>query len=334
MPSDSLLSQTDRIRIALDAIGRSRVVYRSAVIAAHERAKGILAAGGGATRAVLELGQFGGSRIDAARFAALGSAELVLDDSSRARIEAASNVLRALIDSDDSSFVVDVPRGGRLRFAVAGALAELGCAFGAAATIELVRAGRFDPLVHTDLIDSLGFDLWGKAERLAAPPLVVRVSGQDLHAGVLSDFLDGAVRIALVVDGPCAPAPLVRLVTPGTFVLQTTDTTGVDQFAKFDGPAVMAFVPPSAARFVHDPNAGRSAWQRVRVWNRPASLPRKSLGGWSARQQAEELLQLDALAERPSLESAAVESLVPAGQGDPSDRLATWLLDAAGLGGQ
>jgi hypothetical protein len=334
MPSDSLSSPTDRVRIALDAVSRSRATYRSAVIAAHERAKGLLAAGGGAERAALELGQFAGSRIDAARFAALSSGDGALDYTSRSRIEAAASVLRSLIDADDSSFVVDVPRGGRLRFAVASALAELGCAFGAAATIELVKAGRFDPALHADLIDGLGFDLWGKAERRAAPPVIVRVNGHDLHAGVLADFLDGAVKIALVVDGPCAPAALVRLVTPGTFVLQTCDTTGIDRFAKFDGPGVMALVPPSAACFLHDPNGGRSTWQRLRVWNRPSSPPRKSLGGLSARQQAEELLQLDALAERPSLEASPVESLVPAGSGDPADRLATWLLDAAGLGGQ
>jgi hypothetical protein len=333
MPSERLPTQIDRVRIALDAVSRQRATYRSAVIAAHERAKGILAAGGGAERAALELGQFAGARIDAARFAAINSVDGALDSASRSRIESAASALRSLAETEESSFVVDVPRGGRLRFAVGSALAELGCAFGAAATIELVKAGRFDPQLHTGLIDGLGFDLWGKAERLAAPPLVVRVNGCDLRAGVLTDFLDGGVKIALVVDGTCAPAPLVRLVTPGTFVLQTSDATGIDLFAKFSGPAVMAFVPPSAACFVHDPNVGRSAWQRLRVWSRPSSAPRKALGGLSARQQAEELLQLDALAERPSLESASVESLVPVGSGDPTDRLATWLLDASGLGG-
>jgi hypothetical protein len=63
-------------------------------------------------------------------------------------------------------------------------------------------------------------------------------------------------------------------------------------------------------------------------------MPRIAIGGLSARQQSEELRQLDALAERPSLESAPVESLVPAGSGDPTDRLASWLLDASGLGSQ
>jgi hypothetical protein len=328
MPSDSL----DRVRIALDALARPRETYRSAIIAAHGRAKAILAEGGGAERATLELGQFGAGRIDAGRFAALAAPKSALDYLSRTRIEAAANLLRAFAGADDdSSFVVDVPRGGRLRFAVASAFAQLGCAFGAAATIELVRAGRFDAALHADLVDALGFDLWGKAERSAAPPLVVRVNGEDLRAGVLGDFLDGGVHIALVVEGACSPAPLVRLITPGTLVLQTADTTGIDRFTKFDGPAVMAMVPSAAACFLHDPNGGGSIWQRLHIWNRPASLPRKTLGGSSGRQQAEELLQLDALAERPSLESAPVESLVPSGSGDPTDRLASWLLDAAGL---
>jgi hypothetical protein len=334
MPSETLTSQEDRLRVALDAVGRQRATYRSAIVAAHERAKTILAEGGGAERAALELGQFGGSRIDAALFAALGAPRSALDYASRVRIEDAARVLRALDTLDDNAFVVDVPQDGHLRFAVASALADLGRAFGAVATIELARAGRFETNAHAGLIDGLAFDRWGKAERNAAPPLIVRVNHQELHAGALADFLDGAVHIALVVDGPCAPAPLVRLVTPGTLVLQTTDTTGVDLFSKFDGPAVMALVPSSAACFIHDPNGGRSAWQRLRVWNRPTALPRKALGGLSARQQAEELLQLDALSERPSLEGAALDSLIPAGSGDPTDRLASWLLDASGLGGQ
>jgi hypothetical protein len=160
------------------------------------------------------------------------------------------------------------------------------------------------------------------------------VNGADVRAGGLAEFLDGGVHIVLIVDGPCAPAPLARLVTPGTVVLQTTDATGVDVFSRFEGPAVMALVPPAAACFVHDPNGGRAAWQRLRIWNRPTTLPRHALGGSSAWQQAEELRQVDALAERPSLEGAPVEALVPAGSGDPADRLASWLLDASGLGAQ
>ena len=333
MPSETP-SSPDRLRVALDAIARRRSIYRSAVVSAYERANAMLAAGGGAERASLELGQFAGSRIDASRFAALGTPGGTLDAASRARVEGAAAVLRSVVAADESAFVSEVARGGRVGLAVGRALAELGRAFGAAATIELARGGRFDAESHAKLIDGLDFARWGKAERAAAPPVVIRVNGEDMHAGALSEYLDGSAHVVLIVDGPCAPAPLVRLITPGTLVLQTADGTGIELFSKFDGPAVMALVPSSAACFIHDPAGGRSAWQRLRVWDRPATPPRKAIGGSSAAQQTEELLQLDAIAERPSLERAAVESLVPAGSGDPTDRLASWLLDASGLGGE
>ena len=333
MPSDIATSapSQERLRLALDATARQRAEFRSAVIAAHERAKAILSAGGGAERAALELGLFGGARIDSARFAALESSNATLGYSRRIRIEWAANVLRAVGAVDEGAFVVTVPPGGDLRSAVARGFTELGRAFGAAATVELARAGRFESDRHANLIDGLAFELWGKAERRAAPPLVVRVNGADLHAGGLAEFLDGGVHLVLIVDGPCTPAPLVRLVSPGTAVVQTADATAVDVFSRFDGPSVMAFVPSPAACFVHDPSGGGATWQRMRIWNRPATPPRKSLGSSSARQQLEELRQLDALSERPSLEAAPVESLVPAGSGDPADRLASWLLDASGM---
>jgi hypothetical protein len=333
MPSEisSPASPQDRLRLALEATARQRVEFRSAIIAAHERAKAVLSAGGGAERAALELGRFGGGRIDAARFAALESSNATLDYSRRIRIEWAANVLRAVCAADDNAFVVTVPPGGDLRLVVARGFTELGRAFGAAATVELARAGRFESDRHADLIDGLAFEAWGKAERRAAPPLVVRVNGADLHAGRLAEFLDGGVHIVLIVDGPCAPAPLARLVSPGTAVVQTADATGVDIFSRSDGPSVMALVPSSAACFVHDPGGGRAAWQRLRIWNRPAAAPRKSIGASSARQQIEDLRQLDALAERPSFEAAPVESLVPVGSGDPTDRLASWLLDVSGV---
>jgi hypothetical protein len=334
MPSEKLSPPEDRLRIALEATARQRAAYRSAVIAAHEHAKAILAAGGGAERAALELGRFGGARIDAARFAALEAPNAALDYSRRIRVEWAANVLRALAAGDDGAFVVDVPRGGDCRSTVARGFAQLGRAFGAAATVELIRAGHFESERHADLIEKLDFEQWGRSERRAAPPLVVRVNGADLRAGGVAEFLDGGVHIVLIVDGPCAPAPLMRLVTPGTAVVQTADATGADVFSRFEGPAVMALVPTPAACFVHDPNGGRAAWQRLRILNRPTTSPRKPLGGSSAWQQIEELRQLDSLAERPSLEGAPVESLVPAGSGDPTDRLASWLLDASGLGAQ
>jgi hypothetical protein len=51
----------------------------------------------------------------------------------------------------------------------------------------------------------------------------------------------------------------------------------------------------------------------------------------SARQQQEELLQLQALAERPTLPNGPIEALVPSGAGDATDRLTAWLLNESGL---
>jgi hypothetical protein len=102
----------------------------------------------------------------------------------------------------------------------------------------------------------LPFEEWTKAERQARPPIVLRVQGTDLHAGGLERFLDGGQHIVLIVEGPSSPAPLARLVTPGTLVLQTNDEFGLEEFANATGPAIAAIVPDTAARFLHDPGAG------------------------------------------------------------------------------
>ena len=86
-----------------------------------------------------------------------------------------------------------------------------------------------------------------------------------------------------------------------------------------------------AALFTHDPQIGGALWQRLSILERSAQPPRKSLAGISARQQSEELLQLEAMAERPLLPNGPIEVLVPTGGGDPTDRLTAWLLRESGL---
>jgi hypothetical protein len=51
----------------------------------------------------------------------------------------------------------------------------------------------------------------------------------------------------------------------------------------------------------------------------------------SPRQQREDLLQLEALAAQPALPTATVDTLVPSGDGNATDRLADWLLSRSGL---
>jgi hypothetical protein len=83
-------------------------------------------------------------------------------------------------------------------------------------------------------------------------------------------------------------------------------------------------VPEGAARFVHDPKAGRTAGERLRIDHLPADAPRKAIDGISAAQQADDLAML------VSLSQAGAGTGAPAAAGsapaNPVDQLASWLL--------
>jgi hypothetical protein len=301
--------------------------YRSFVAAARERIRTLLTTTG-AERARLELGSFG-RRIDAARFAELRHG-VALDSLSRSRLERAAAVLAELESLGDALFVADVPSGDSLRVVAAHALARAGRGFAAAAVAELVRSGHYEPERHDRLLDGYPFEWWSKSEREHAPPLIVGVDGADLRAGALADLLDGAQQLVLLVHGPSTPAPLVRLTTPGTLVIQGKELAGLKPLAEFGGPAVAALFGHEAALFTHYPIAGSAIWQRVVVTHRPEP-PKKRVGGASPRQQLEELLQLDALVEHRALPDSPVDALVPIGPGEATDRLTAWLLAESGL---
>jgi hypothetical protein len=152
-----------------------------------------------------------------------------------------------------------------------------------------------------------------------------------MRPATLAHLMDGSMHVVFVVRGACAPAPLVRLITPGTLVLQTRDATGLNRFGAYDGPAIAALVAENAATFIHDPERGAELWQRIKVWNRPTVESRRSIGGISPRQQRDELAQLNAMSEQPAFSTIPIDALAPAGAGDPSDRLASWLLAQSGL---
>jgi len=324
MPSD------DRLALARAAIAKPLAVYRSAVVSSLERVRGVLSSAGGPSRLELELGAFARGRIDVDRFSALirGSN---LDAGARARITHAAAVLEELAALRDDGFLVDLRSGGSLDLVVSSTLATLGRAFGAAVAADLVRTARYRPSDHDLLTLAWGFEHWTREERRHAPPLIVTLDAEDVRPETLAHLIDGSIHIVLVVRGSCAPAPLVRLITPGTLVLQTRDATGLDRFGAYDGPAIAALVSDDAATFIHDPERGASPWQRITIWNHPTTEHRKSIGGISPRQQREELAQLDAIAERPTLSSTPVDALAPAGAGDPTERLASWLLAQSGL---
>lgn len=340
MPSDPETAEILRVLHA------QTTTFRSALALAVEDVRSALAA---ARRGMhedereveLELGRWARERVDAGRFAALFEQTEALDSEAAVHIEAAFRVLSRLSLRGDALFRVRVPTGASLRDAVASAYDTLGRAFGAARVVEAAKAGTYDEAEHGALLRGLRFRHWNEAERRLAPPLVVNVEGGDLFVSALAEFLDGNAKLVLDVRGDCPPAPLVRLVTPGIYVIQTTSAEGLAGLAGFDGPGIGAIVPEYAAHFTHDPSAGDALADRLRVGQVPVEAPRKRIGGYSAAQQRQDLDQLQALATRPAapaplpvLPSGANGAQpAPATAPDPADQLAAWLLEQAGLAG-
>jgi hypothetical protein len=332
----------ERVERALEALSGQRDAFQSALGTTVEQVQSFLgeyqASGNGhLDRMAAELGPFAADRIDTERLGKLFGSTVSVDRLTLETIEKARDTMAELAKRNHELFLVDVTPGGDLRTAVARALEEVGRAFGAVRIFELTRSGSYHGNEHARSLGSFPFVKWSKGERRLAPPLVVLVDGADLRAGMLAEFLDGSQKLVLVVRGSCAPAPLVRLITPGTFVVQTHDASGLEQLAAFPGPGVGALVPDSAARFVHDPSAGPEVSQRLTVSFVPEQEPRMSLGGMSGSQQAEELRQLKELASRPAAATgSAAEGVVAAPKAppppmDPVDKLAAWLLTQADL---
>jgi hypothetical protein len=302
MPSES----DPRVEKALRALAGPIETYRSAVVTTVEEVRGYLTTqkskGEGDDGGVAAgLGVFAAGRIDFERFSSLTNSRGQEDDPEAVRkVEKALDILRAIAAGGDDAFHLKVKPGTRLRDALAGRWAEVGRGFAAARLAAMARAGSLNSKNEDKLLAALGFERWNQAERRLAPPLVIELKGADLHAGDLAEFLDGNVKIVLVVTGEAAPAPLVRLITPSTFVLQTTAGAGLDRLAKSEGPAVAALMPGSAAQFVHDPAAGSSPAARLELISVPEKAPKDPVGGMSVRQQLDEVEQLKTLAGGPS----------------------------------
>lgn len=333
MPSDPVSgSMVQRAREALapahhafraaveDALARGEAWWNEQAASAVDRA----------ARMSAELGAFAAGRVNPSRFAALFGRRRVLTPEVRKEMKRALEALReARAEVDVMTASIDAD--GSLAATIDDALAEAGRAFAAARVIEAARADHPSTAPPPTVVH-LPFHSWTRAERRAAPPLVVTVAGADLHAGTLGDYADGRQKIVLVVEGACPPAALVRLVTPGTFVMQTTDAAALERLVHVDGPAIAAVVPESAAAFTHDPAAGSEPWQRLRIERIPPP-PFAAVPGMSAWQLREDLRQLEALAAAPASRPMPPGAPVPADSPDAVDRLASWLLGQADLTG-
>jgi hypothetical protein len=339
MPSDP------RIRTALDALAGPREAFRSAVATADEEIRAarsrIDESRDPADALARELGPFAADRIDAARLAGLIRVAEATDPVVHHLLDTAHGVFEALASDDGGGFQVELATGGDLRDAVRDALADRGRAFGVAHAVEKARAHRYQPDTDHVLLQPYPFHRWGAGERALAPPLVVGLEGADLRAGSLSEFLDGAARIVLVVRGHTSPAPLARLIGHGIFVAQTTDAAVLERLAAHEGPGVVAWVESGsgAVEFVHDPAAGGRTWERLAVDGGIDGLRARLSeleGPGGRRVPAADLRHLLELATPPASAAASAPSgdagPVPEGD-DAADRLAAWLLARTDLGG-
>lgn len=336
MPSD------DRVVPALAALEAPLRAFRSALVATADEVRGYVATRQSTWEARVarvrsELGPLAAGRVDAERFTEMFDRHQDEDPIAIEAMRRSLDVLTDLAARSDRLCLVEVEPDTSLHEAVDRALAEIGRAFSAARIVHEVRSGRYKPTGDDRPGEAMPFARWTRAERRLGPPLVVRVPGSALRAAALAEFLDGRQRIALVVEGECAPAGLVRLVAPGTFVLQTADAAGLGRLLRWDGPGIAALVPDGAARFVHDPAAGAHPWERVAIESLPDRPPRRAIGGLSAAQQAEELELLRTLATPPAAAPHAARPAAPGGPaagpgaGEPADKLAAWILSRVDL---
>jgi hypothetical protein len=343
MPSDNAsLDNTDLAVAALNALAPRVEAFHSAVAGAVEEIRTFVQSSRGdhefrAERAIMELGPFAVGLMNAEKFATLLAHTEDMSPETEGVLERAEEILSGFSMGQDFHHVVVGP-GEDLRDAVKDALDHVGRVFGASRAVELAREGRFDPDQHNVFLSNLSFRKWNRPERQLAPPLVVEVAGDDLLPAGLGEFLDGLVKIVLVVKGPTTAAPLARLITPGTYVVQTTNVDDLAGLATSPNPGVALLFDeerPEQARFVHDPNAGSTPWQRLTVSHMPEQ---PSVGhGRRAPVWLEELAHLEALAKKPAGIAVGVDGdgVAPAPSEEepaPADRLAALLLTQVDLG--
>lgn len=332
MPSD------ERITQALEALGDAKETFVSSVAMSAEEVRGILERDQGADempqeKLAHELGPFAAGRIDLERLAPFVGANEKLEGETRGRIQKAYEVLLDLKEAGDDLFHAKVDVDGYLRGGIVSVLAKAGTAFGAARCVEWALHDIAPMDTSKDVLESFPPTLWNRAEKSCSPPVVVEVDGQDLKVGSIGELMSGNQKVVLVVNGKAAPAPLVRLITPGVTVIQTDDPAELAALGANEGPGVAALMPEGCAKFIHSPAAGQSLSDRLTVGFVPEEKPARPLGTITAFQQAEELKQLAALAA--SEEKAPDAEVEAAGDGPPpmdeAGQLASWLIHKSGV---
>lgn len=312
---------------ALAAIRPRKELFLSAIAATTEEIRGLLVgAGETAEDQTIALGNFARGHVDVERFSAFTRAAAKVESTAETPIRSAQRELNDLLQIGDRLFVLELTEGANLGAQVAKRLATIGCAFAAAHVVELAKRGKYDEEKHAHLIDGLAYADWSQAERALAPGLVIELNGADFTPAQVAPYLDAGMKMVFVVDGDAPPAAMSRLVTPGVFVQQAGEEAGLEAFASFEGTAVAALLPKGAVEFVHDPAAGETTFERFTTLTLPREIRKRTIGGTSPAQQAEDLALLKALSEvsAPGGETAS----------DPAGKLSAWLMSQTNLVGE
>ena len=316
----------NRKQIALDAIRSRTELFHSAVAAASDKVRGLLAGTGNvAEDQTVALGKFAQGRVDIDRFTAFTPKAARIDAAAEVPIRAAQEVLKSLLAQGDELFVLQITPGQDLASEAGRSLATIGRAFAAARVIDLVRRGQYREEKHAATLESYPFSEWNKSERSLAPALVIELAGADFKPALIVPYLDEHSKFVFNVIGDAPAAALSRVISPGAFVQQETGDGTLDAFAEFEGTAVAALLPANAASFIHDPSAGETTYERFVSLKFPAEVKKLAIGGISPAQQAQDYALLESLSVVP----------VPTGDAasDPAGKLSAWLLSQSNLSG-
>lgn len=323
MPSE------ERKEVALKAIRPSIDRFHTAVVKTSEVIRVLLGGGGDAPDdQTAALGFFARGHVDVDRFSVFTPRQARIAEAAEAPTRAAHAVMDELLARGDELFVLTLGEGESLAGRVAEQLAEIGRVFAAAHVVELVQRGKYKEDEHASMLDRYPFSRWSRSERSFAPGLVIELPGTELTPAQVVPFLDAAMKMVFVVEGDAPPAALARVITPGVFVQQETGDSALEAFAAFEGTAVAALMPGDAVSFVHDPAAGETTYERFVSISFPKEVRKRSIGGISASQQAEDYALLETLSVVPTPSGDAAS--------DPAGKLSAWLLSQADLasGGQ
>ena len=328
MPSD------ERVRAALSATEGPRRDFLSSVRTTADQVDAFLRARKGKTHHVSEqvaesLGGFAAGRIDASKFSAFLPARDELPPTLVDAMERAGGALREVARLRDEDFVVQAESGESMSEAARRGLGRLGRAFGAAEMVEAIRSGRTPDKTAEGKLTRYDPDDWTSRERQLAPPVVVLARGESLRGAQMRDWLEGMQQIVVVADGPCPPAPMVSLLSPGVLVGQVHSIAALEVMDQFDGPAAVAIVASESASWMHDPRRTPP----LEIHSKPAAPPQSAVGPISPWRQEQDLAHL----ERIGAPLAGARPATGNGTGTPeevapADRLAAWLLKQADVG--